>query len=125
MITFADLGSYGRLGNQLFQYAALKSLALKNNYEVKIPNPSNKVWHGQGCLLGQLNLDCGHLEEEDLNRIKYVYEEPDYMKFDPNFHQLPDDINIRGFFQNVGYFQGFEDQIKRELYPNQEMKTPG
>ena len=34
MITFAQLGKYGRLGNQLFQYAALKSLGIKNGYEV-------------------------------------------------------------------------------------------
>ena len=32
MITFLQLGKYGRLGNQLFQYAALKSLGLKKNY---------------------------------------------------------------------------------------------
>ena len=29
MITFLQLGKHGRLGNQLFQYAALKSLGLK------------------------------------------------------------------------------------------------
>jgi len=47
MITFLELGSFGRLGNQLFQYAALKSLGLENGYEAKIPNPSLKEWHGQ------------------------------------------------------------------------------
>ena len=29
MITFNELGKYGRLGNQLFQYAALRALSLK------------------------------------------------------------------------------------------------
>jgi len=34
MITFLELGKLGRLGNQLFQYSALKSLALRNGYNV-------------------------------------------------------------------------------------------
>ena len=37
MITFYTLGEMGRLGNQLFQYAALKGLGLKNGFQVKIP----------------------------------------------------------------------------------------
>ena len=73
MITFMDLGSYGRLGNQLFQYAALKSLGLKNNYEVKIPDPTSKTWHGQDCLLDQLNIDCDYVTEADLSKLKYLY----------------------------------------------------
>ena len=34
MITFSNLGKYGRLGNQLFQYAALKGLSIKKGYEI-------------------------------------------------------------------------------------------
>lgn len=125
MITFMDLGSYGRLGNQLFQYAALKSLGLKNNYEVKIPDPTSKTWHGQDCLLDQLNIDCDYVTESDLSKLKYLYEEPDYMVFDSNFPNLPDNVNIRGFFQNVEYFLEFEEQIKKELYPCEEVDKIG
>ena len=34
MITFSQLGKHGRLGNQLFQYAALKGLSVKNGYDI-------------------------------------------------------------------------------------------
>ena len=37
MITFTNLGHYGRLGNQMFQYATLYSIAKKNNYDFVIP----------------------------------------------------------------------------------------
>ncbi len=37
MLTFAKLGSQGRLGNQLFQIAALISLAKKNNTDYLLP----------------------------------------------------------------------------------------
>jgi len=39
MVTFTRLGQLGRLGNQLFQYAALRALSLKNGYDCYIPNP--------------------------------------------------------------------------------------
>ena len=37
MITFSQLGKYGAIGNQLFQYATLYSIGKINGYEVKIP----------------------------------------------------------------------------------------
>ena len=37
MITFSQLGKYGAIGNQLFQYATLYSIGKLNGYEVKIP----------------------------------------------------------------------------------------
>ena len=56
MITFYKLGTYGRLGNQFFQYAALKSLAIKNNYKLKILSNESTSWHGQKFLLPEFNL---------------------------------------------------------------------
>ena len=85
MITFHKLGQMGRLGNQLFQYAALKSLALKNNYDIKIPNPNHVSWHGQQCLLNEFNIECGYLYDSDLSKIKYLYKEIDWKSYDTNF----------------------------------------
>ncbi len=61
MITFDKLGNHGRFGNQLFQYAALKSLALKNNYKVVLPTLAGKdglgavnfapSWYGKDLCL--------------------------------------------------------------------------
>lgn len=41
MIIFLELGNLGILDNQLFQYAALKGIALKNTY--KISDINNKI----------------------------------------------------------------------------------
>ena len=38
MITNFALGRDGRLGNQLFQYAALRALSLEHGYEIVVPN---------------------------------------------------------------------------------------
>ena len=38
MIGFDRLGKNGRFGNQMFQYAALKGIANKNNYDFCMPS---------------------------------------------------------------------------------------
>ena len=119
MITFYQLGMLGRLGNQLFQYAALRSLGLENNYETKIPNPRDRQWHGQQCLLDKFNIKSSYLEEMDVLKLKNSYSEPDYMKYDNNFYNTPDNTNITGFFQSTLYFKKHSQEIKQELQPNE------
>ena len=120
MITFLELGKYGRLGNQLFQYAALKSLGLKRGFEVKIPDFSSLEWHGQQCLLDNFNLEAASLAPEDLQLLKHAWEERDPDKYESSFFDAPDNTTFKGFFQSVHYFKEFEEQIQKELTPKKE-----
>tara|TARA_R110000851_G_scaffold20643_3_gene62313 strand:+ start:2151 stop:3026 length:876 start_codon:yes stop_codon:yes gene_type:complete len=115
MVSFVELGRMGRLGNQLFQYAALKSLALNKGYEVKIPDPSNCEWHEQPCLLGNFSLECDYLNRADVETIRHAYYEPDINRYDRNILNLPDNTNLSGFFQSTKYFEAHRGQIKREF----------
>tara|TARA_R110002110_G_scaffold17363_4_gene73435 strand:- start:7135 stop:8025 length:891 start_codon:yes stop_codon:yes gene_type:complete len=117
MVTFLELGSLGRLGNQLFQYGALKSLALYKGTPAILPPLRNKIWHGQDCQLKEFNIECDYATPMDIKKIAYVYNEPDYMKFDTKFFDLPNNINLHGFFQSILYFRHCEEQIKKELTP--------
>ena len=117
MITFSHLGRYGRLGNQLFQYAALKSLALKKGYEVKIPDFSQSQWHGQQCLLKNFNIDCEVLNPDDSEKITFSYNEPNVNQFDRNFFDIDDGADLLGFFQFTDYFKEFEKNIRKEFTP--------
>jgi hypothetical protein len=115
MITFLQLGNLGRLGNQLFQYAALKSLGLTKGYEVKIPNPSGCEWHGQECLLKHFNIKADFLTNEDYKKIKYLIKEADHSKFYKSIFNIPDNSDLYGYFQNYQYFSSCEKQIREEF----------
>jgi hypothetical protein len=125
MITFHKLGELGRLGNQLFQYAALKGLGLKNGYNVKIPNPQTMSWHGQVSLLDRFNIECEYATQEDMNTLENLYEEPTWQKYDDNFFNVPDNTTFEGFFQSTFYFEHCESQIKKELTPKDEYLNNG
>ena len=115
MITNLNIGKDGRLGNQLYQYAALKSLSLENNYECVLPEINNTIWHGQVCLLQNFNLKC---KFEDTILIDNYYQEKSISDFDKNFFDISDNTSIRGFFQNKKYFEKYKDIICNELKTN-------
>jgi len=121
MITFYELGQLGRLGNQLFQYAALKSLGLERGYEVKIPDPKTRTWHGQQCLLSNFNIESDYFTNKDLQTLSYSYSEPSHEYYDHDFLTLPDNVNISGFFQSTFYFEKHKEQIIKELTPKEEL----
>jgi hypothetical protein len=121
MITFTNLGIHGRLGNQLYQYAALRGAALRNNYVSKIPNYNGRIWHSQECLLSNFNIESEFLTEDDYKLIeRKIVDQSNYMSDCVGYHfssleNIKDNTDIIGFFQNTKYFSDFEEQIKKEL----------
>lgn len=121
-ITFKNLGEYGRLGNQLFQWAALSAVAKRNDCDIRIPPLCSKYWHGQKCLLDEFNINYEIFTWRDSEQIRYHYKEPDPMKFDSAFLDVKPNAEILGFFQSIRYFEEFQDQIVEELWPKSKNK---
>jgi hypothetical protein len=117
MITFSQLGTLGRLGNQLFQYAAARALSLESNYELALPDPRGKSWQGQDCLLREFNIPGEVFKEA--SGIEHLVVEKDPFQYDDRFWKLPDNIDLHGFWQCTYYFDKFSDIIKKELTPKQ------
>lgn len=93
MITFSRLGNYGRLGNCLFQVAAMFGFAEKHNTEMALPE-----WEYKDYFQNLPNLPGGKKGKE----IK-----------EPAFHFTPDfwdsldwskDMDFLGYFQSEKYF---------------------
>jgi hypothetical protein len=115
LITFSQLGKYGRLGNQLFQYAMIKSVAIETGYELKIPNPEQITFQNQKCYLNKFNLSCDYLTEKDINNIQYKFIEPNHASFWPEVFSIKDNTDFHGFFQNYNYFAKHVDAIRNEF----------
>lgn len=126
MLTFNNLGNKGRLGNVLFQYAALKSKAIDLGCEVKIPNPKVKYHDGQQCQLQHFNLNAKIISRDECHRIyKKVgtyRENISYGKkgssvgvIDPSYKNIKHNTNMDGFFESEHYFKHNKDIIKREF----------
>jgi len=113
MITFQKLGNYGRLGNQLFQYAALKSLSLRKNYQLVLPN-------NQFSRLTDFNLRV-HYAPVNMIPIQNIYKEQSF-HYDENFFNSSDHTSFEGYFQSEKYFKDIDYIIKREFtLKNQEI----
>lgn len=115
MITFSRLGTYGRLGNQLFQYAILLAVGAENNYEVKIPDIDDKEWHGQKCLLRNFNIHAKMLDCNDIIKYHYVETEHSDSLYDPEVFNIPDNSDLFGYFGDYRYLKKHENFIIKEM----------
>jgi len=116
MITFLDLGFHGRMTNQIFQYAALRSVALYNGYEMKIPDVTGRVCWGQSNKLHNFNISCSILTDEDVKSIRHYYEEPYANEFvyHESVFEIQDFTSIKGFFQHPKYFERYASELRKE-----------
>lgn len=105
VISFTQLGNYGRLGNQMFQYAAVKSISIQSGHEFCLPTHEFAVRN--------MNLSCGTLTCK-LNR---KYQERFY-HFDENVFSQPDGTDFVGYFQSYKYFESISSIIKNDFTIN-------
>jgi hypothetical protein len=87
-----DILSSGRLGNQMFQYAAVRSIAEKNGYGFHF---DSKHWLGRNLF----DIDLGSAKA---GICKYEFREGD--KYDPAIWNIKDGTMLMGYFQGEKYF---------------------
>jgi len=102
MISFNNLGYMGRLGNQMFQYAGLKGIAIHRGYWYSMPSNTS------------LN-ECFKIPETLPNNNSRIVNVERYEFDEEFFNNCPDDVDISGYFQTEKYFQHIEDQIRQDF----------
>ena len=122
MITHKSIGYSGRLGNQMFQYAALKAIALKNKYDYCLPNNikikpdgafdfiNNKWIEYKLDLIECFDISC---KIENINTL-HNYQEKEF-NFNPDVLDILDNTSIDGYFQSFRYFEEFWEEIKKDF----------
>ena len=122
MITHKSIGYSGRLGNQMFQYAALKALSLKTGFNYYLPD--NTQIKQDGCFDFTNNkwikyrldlLDCFDLKCSLSNEIQpNIYHEKSFA-FEPDLFKINDNTVIEGYFQSYKYFDKYKEEILKEF----------
>jgi hypothetical protein len=130
---------FGGLGNQLFQYAAGRSLAAHHNISLKLDVrdiASNRV---RPYSLSPFKIVEDFASEEEIARIKgtdrsflsrwcfslaekmkpyysrSVFREPYLKPFDANVFKTPTAVYLDGYWQSERYFINIQDIIRREF----------
>ena len=121
MIGFNHIGNVGRLCNQMFQYAALRGIASKHNYEFCIPN-SNFLdkWKDHQLFVG---FNLPNLKHKKMLPGNY-YQERQF-HYDQQFvDECPDNVSLYGYFQSEKYFQHIENSIREDFTFKPEILDP-
>jgi hypothetical protein len=124
MITNLEIGYNGRLGNQIFQYAACYTVAKKLGVDFVIPKSNVDNIKQDGCFDFANNkwvpyrfrmYDCFNITAPQIDTVKskYIFQEP-------NFHynellNILDDTSIQGYYQSEKYFIDYKEDILKEF----------
>lgn len=113
MITFKLLGRYGRMGNQMFQYATLYSIAKTRGYEFGVPyqlkSPNKYLnFYLNECFPNLSAKDCSS------SILMHVAKEHNF-EYNAGIFGIPDNTDIIGYFQSEKYFKNYKNEILKEF----------
>jgi hypothetical protein len=121
MVTFEQLGRYGRLGNQMFQIAGVIGIATKNGYEYGFPKWIN--WDAYDRFNTKENINVFEYFQHELPF--YGGSLPDHFVH-WGYHDISrDNVSYSGHFQSEKYFSHCKELIKKTFemkheYPENE-----
>jgi hypothetical protein len=130
LIGFDNLGNKGWLGNQMFQYAALRGVASKKKIKWLIP-PNDSTRKHNYLLLDTFQLT--NCKEINIGYLKNFYPEDQInhfiepldrdrknnhggLVFDSEvFNKISINTNLEGFFQSEKYFSHIKNSIRQDF----------
>ena len=125
-----DIGLNGRLGNQMFQYAALVGIAKKNDFEYGI-NYENDFNLNLSDIPEDIHINqkiltlsrLFKLSAKNSSKLNFPTIIEPYMHFCEDLFKVNDNINLHGYFQTEKYFIHIKDQILKEYSFPEEIKA--
>jgi hypothetical protein len=122
MITHKSIGYSGRLGNQMFQYAAAKAQSLRLNVDCYLPD--HTAIKQDGCfdytnnkwIQYKLDLyDCFNITAPLLNQTETNSYIESNFSYETLILEVSDNTAIEGYFQSYKYFEDCKDVIFKEF----------
>jgi hypothetical protein len=118
-ISFNNLGNYGYLGNQMFQYAALKSFAneLNTNYIIPKTNVGKFSQQLTNAFVLNDNVEYGITDFQQVEEKEFNYDES-FLKL------IQNNVDIKGYFQSEKYFKNIEKDLRDDFEFKQMYSIP-
>lgn len=128
MYYYPQLGKNGRLGNQMFQYATVYSLAKMNSSKAVFPThtvSSDGNYSHIHLYDAFPGLTAEKLPIDRMLSTKYSYraKEGTDFNFESGLFASREDCSIDGYFQSEKYFEMYSEDIKREFTFKEEIET--
>jgi hypothetical protein len=125
MIGFNALGQMGRLGNQMFQFAALKGIAQNNGYEYCFPPTRNQNEWTDHQLFNPFKLGATtQLNVQFIDPDRPIYPEGSFCFDEDLFNNCPDWVSLEGYFQSEKYFKHIRNDILKDFEFRDEILNP-
>jgi len=125
MIGFNALGQLGRLGNQMFQFAALKGIARNREFEYCFPPTKNTNEWTDHQLFNPFKLgSTTQLNVQFIDSDRPTVMEETFFFNEKLFNECPDWISLQGFFQTEKYFKHIRDELLKDFEFRDEILEP-
>ena len=113
MIGNDRIGSNGRLGNQMFQYASMRGIAAARGYDWVVP-PQDYDHTANYALFETFNMST--VKPKNIGFVRgQMVQENDHCFSQDFFDECPDNSTLEGFFQTEKYFKNVEDDIRSDF----------
>jgi len=113
MITYNHMGMYGRMGNQMFQYATLYSIAKTRGYEFGVPY---SLKSSNPYINFCLNDAFKNLSAQDSTEIQNPNKAQERnFTYNAGIFGIPDHTDIIGYFQSEKYFIDYRQDLLKEF----------
>jgi hypothetical protein len=142
MIGYDRLGTNGRFGNQLFQYAALRGIAANRGFDWCIPPDEHQTLANYGIhhpfkLTNLKDSNIGFINPNVTPRNCYSFEhlcasnpdtknvtESSFLFDEELFNNIEDGSNLDGYLQSEKYFKNVEDELREDFEFIDEIVNP-
>ena len=127
MLANDDIGNLGRLGNQMFQYTALRGVADRHGYGYCLPPREIVGTRDLNCSNSDISIfECFKLPDAPRGVSNYPrVQESCGFNFDTNiWNGCPDNVSLYGYFQSEKYFKHIEKEIREAFTFADDFRFP-